>query len=160
VKGEEFFDAVKFGQTALGKTPKGFDAVDVDAAGSKSFGLVDADMLVVAHIDEAIVAAPVIGENDAGRIDLTAQDGVERVGGAVGHDLGINPTLAFVDAEDRLLEGAATAFTRTRATAQTSRTEITFIGFDHPDETTQLGELMGGNETTKKGVMSINGYCG
>jgi len=160
VKGEEFFDAVKFGQTALGKTPKGFDAVDVDTTGSKSFGLVDADMLVVADVDEAIVTTPVVGENDAGRIDLAAQDGVERVGGAVGDDLGVDPTLAFVDAEDRLLEGAATAFTRSMTTAQTSGAKITFIGFDHPDETTQLGELMGGNETTKKGVMSINGYCG
>ena len=84
MEGEEFFDAVKLGEAALGKTPKGFDAVDVDAAGSKSFGLVDTDMLVVAHIDEAIVAAPVIGKDDAGRIDLAAQDGVERVGEQLG----------------------------------------------------------------------------
>ncbi len=115
MEGKEFFDAVEFGEATLGKTPEGFDAIDVNATGSEGLGLVDADVFVVADIDQAVIAAPVIGEHDAGRIDLAAQDGVQSAGRAVGHNLGVDAALALVDAEDRLLESTATALAGRRA---------------------------------------------
>ena len=40
-----------------------------------------------------------------------------------------------------------------------SRTEITLIGLDHANKTAQLGELIGNDHTTKKGVAVINGVA-
>jgi hypothetical protein len=159
MKGEELFDAIELGQTAFGKTPKGFDAVDVDAAGSESFGLVNAHMFVVADIDQTVVAAPIIGENNAGRIDIAAQNGVESGGRAVGHDLGVDAALTFIDAKDRLLESAATTAASAWTTAQPGRAEVTFIDLDDADKTAQLGKLIGKNQATKKGVVAINGVA-
>src|ERR1700683_1906500 len=159
MESKEFFNAVELGQAALGKAPEGFDAIDVSATFGKAFGLVDADMFVVADIDQAVVAAPGIGEDNAGRIDLAPQRPLESEGRTVRHDLGVDAALAFIDAEDRLLEGAASAPTRSRPAAQSGRTEITFIGLDHPNEESQLRELMSKNHLTKKGVMAINGVA-
>jgi len=156
---EEFFDAVELGQAALGKAPEGFDAIDVSATFGKALGLVDADMFVVADIDQAVVAAPGIGEDNAFRIDLAPQRPLESMGGAVGDDLGVDAALAFVDAENRLLEGAASASARSRSTAQPGRTKITFIGLDDANEKPQLHELMSKNHSAKKGVVTINGVA-
>lgn len=159
MKGKEFFDAVELGQAALGKAPEGFDAIDVSATFGKALGLVNANMFVVADIDQAVVAAPGIGEDNALGIDLAPQRPLESEGRTVRHDLGVDAALAFVDAEDRLLEGAASAPTRSRSTAQPGRTKITFIGLDHANEESQLHELMGKNHLTKKGVVTINGVA-
>ena len=48
-------DSVELGQAALGEAPEGFDAVDVSAAVGERLLLVDAHVLVVADIDQAIV---------------------------------------------------------------------------------------------------------
>ena len=151
-----FFDAVELGQAALGKTPEGFNAVDVDAAFGKGLGFVDADMFVVADVDQAVIAAPGIGEDHAGRIDLAPQRPLESVGRTVRDDFGVDTPLTFIDAEHRLLEGAATASARAGTPAQSGRTEVTFIGLDDPNEKAQLGELMDKNHLAKKGVVAIN----
>ena len=89
MESKEFFDAVELGQAALGKAPEGFDAIDVSTTFGKALGLVDADMFVVTDIDQAVVAAPGIGEDNAGRIDLAPQRPLESVGRTVRHDLGV-----------------------------------------------------------------------
>ena len=71
VKGKVFFDAIKLGQPPLGKAPEGLDAVDVGPAPGKRLGLVDADMAVVAHRDQAVIAFPRIGQKAAGGIDFS-----------------------------------------------------------------------------------------
>ena len=84
------FDAVELGEPAFGEAPEGFDAVDVGAALGEGFLLVDAHMLVVADIDQAVVSGPAIGADDALRVDPAANDGPQGVLGAVGHDFGID----------------------------------------------------------------------
>ena len=59
------FDTVELGQATLGEAPAGFDAVDVGAAVGKRLLLVDAHVLVVADIDQAIESGPAIGAEDA-----------------------------------------------------------------------------------------------
>ena len=117
-------------------------------------------MLVVADIDQAIVTAPIIGENHTGRIDLAAQDGMESAGRTIGHDLGVDASLSLIDAEDRLLEGAATALAGTGTTTQASRPEVAFIGFDDANEAAQLGELMSGRSCDEKGCSDDLWYYG
>jgi len=71
------FDAIKFGQAALGEAPEGFDAIDVGATTGEGFLLVDAHMFVVADVDEAVVARPSVRTDDALGIDPPANDGPE-----------------------------------------------------------------------------------
>ena len=65
MKLEVGFDAVELGQTAFGKAPEGFDSVDVSAAIGKGFLFVDPHMFVITDIDQAIIARPAIGAEDA-----------------------------------------------------------------------------------------------
>jgi hypothetical protein len=67
---------------------------------------VDADMPVVAHVDEAGISSPGIGVEDGFDADFSLDDRAQNLRGSVGHDLGIDAAVALVDAEDRLLEGA------------------------------------------------------
>jgi len=65
-EGKEFFDPIKLGEGALGKSPKGFDAVDVNATGSECLGLVAANVFVVAAIGEAGPNCQIIQLNEMG----------------------------------------------------------------------------------------------
>ena len=119
MKIEVGFDSVELSQAALGEAPEGFDAVDMSAAVGKGLLLVDAHVLVVADIDQAIVTGPTIGADDALRVDPPPNDGSQGISGTIVNDLGIDLPLALEDAEDGLLERAATAQTRQRAAPRT-----------------------------------------
>ena len=98
------FDTVELGEPAFGEAPESLNAVDMGATFCKSLLLVDAHMLVVADIDQAIVSWPAVGADDALGIDPPADDGPQGVLGAIGHDLREDFPLPLEDAEDRLLE--------------------------------------------------------
>src|ERR1700678_969227 len=101
------FDPVEPGETALGEAPERLDAVDVGAPLGESLLFVDADMLVEADIDQAVIARPAIGANDAGWIDAAPDNRSQRGLGAVLNDFRIDLASSFEDAEDRLLKGTS-----------------------------------------------------
>src|SRR5581483_6413526 len=70
-------NAAAFRKARLGGTPEAFDAVDMDAAAADehAIAVLDAKMLATAEVDQAVVANPAVGVNDAGEIDATANNG-------------------------------------------------------------------------------------
>ena len=58
-------DAIELGQPALGKAPERLDSIDVIATTSELVtAMTDAVVLLVPHIDQAVIPAPPIAEND------------------------------------------------------------------------------------------------
>ena len=76
---------IEFHQTPLGVAPKTLNTVDMSIApGELIFAVVHAQMLIKAHINQAIVAAPAIGMNHASYIRLASDDGLQDRFGAFG----------------------------------------------------------------------------
>ena len=150
------FDAIKFDQAALGEAPEGFDAVDVCAAPSEGFALIDADVLVVADIDQAIITGPAIGADDALRVDPPANDGPQSLGGAIPEDFRIDFPVAFKDAEDWLLERAPAAQTRQGSASHPAGSKVTFINFHHPPELAPILHALQSNRQPKTLVKRID----
>ena len=71
---EVSFDAVELHEATFGKAPECLDAVDMRFAFDQGSSFLDADMLVIAHINQPVVADPLIGVQDAGRINSAAND--------------------------------------------------------------------------------------
>ena len=60
---------IELDQPALGIAPKALDAVDMHRAASKLvFAMIDTQVFVKAHVDQAVIAAPTVGANDAGNV--------------------------------------------------------------------------------------------
>jgi hypothetical protein len=62
--------------------------------------MIDAKMLRVTDIDQPVVTAPAVGVNDRFRCYPPVNNGLQRLSAAVGHDLGVDRTVPFEDAED------------------------------------------------------------
>ena len=69
MKIEMDLNAVELGEPAFGKAPKRFDPVDVGTASGERLLFVDAHMLVVADIDQAVVSGPAVRAEDVLRVD-------------------------------------------------------------------------------------------
>jgi len=113
------------------EAPKALDAIDVVLAYGQLMSLmVDAEMFLIAHIDQTVVTGPTVGVDD--RLEAnTAQNGLaERLSPAVGDDLGIDIAVALEDAKHDRLASRPTAALAPDAT----RAEVTLIDFDFPGE--------------------------
>lgn len=65
---------VKLDQPALGTAPEALDAVDMHGAASEFIvAMIDPKMLVKAHIDQAVIAAPAISVDDAGNVGASVE---------------------------------------------------------------------------------------
>jgi hypothetical protein len=71
-------------------------------------------MFVIAHINQPVVADPLIGVQYAGRINSAANDLLERLLATIRNNLGIDSASPFVDAKDRLLTGGSALSSRTQ----------------------------------------------
>ena len=134
MKGEVNFDAVKLSETAFGKTPKGFDAVDVSLALGEGFGFVDADVTVVTDVDQPVVTGPSVGADDAPRIDFPLDDASDRGLRAVGDDFSVDLAATLKNAEDGLFAGASSPQPRQRTAPHPTGSEIAFIDFYHSSQ--------------------------
>jgi hypothetical protein len=94
--------AVKLHESPFGIRPKGFDAVDVSSAvGKLVLSVVNTIMLLVAQINQAAVAAPGVGMDQAVRIDSAPNDGQQGLSGTIRHDLRIDRASSLEDSKDR-----------------------------------------------------------
>ena len=154
-----FFDPVELGQPSFGKAPKGLNAVDMSPALGKSLGLVDADMAVIAHIDQSVITAPTIGHDHAGRVDFASDDPLESPRRAVGHDFGVDLSLTLKNAKDRLFKSSSSALARTWTSSDPGRSEIGFISLDNAAQKTLLGLTVKKDEPAEDAVESIDGIA-
>ena len=116
-------------QPCFRRAPEAFNAIDVDATPpSELLGAVQAPMmLTIAHIDQAIIAAPAIRMNDAPAIDPSSQNGLQRRLARIRHDLRVDLPVAFQDPEhDGFGAGSPAAFA-----FDTARTNVRLIDL-HP----------------------------
>ena len=92
-------DSVVFAQDAFCLIPKIPNAVNVVPAVCKFLGMVDAVMDETAHV-QLVVAAQAIRVNNAVRHDFLFDDRHQSIGLGIICDNGINPSVAFQNAED------------------------------------------------------------
>lgn len=99
-------------ESGFGKTPEALDAVDVCLPfGELVPAVVDSQVLAITDIDQAVIAAPVIGVDHALGFHFASYNRFQRGFGVVRHDLGVDLAIALEDAEDdRLPQSTASAF--------------------------------------------------
>lgn len=120
-------NAAAFRQSRFRGAPEALDAIDGHAAAADkdTVAVFDAEMFAVTEVDQAVVANPAVGMNDAGQRDAPANNGPQGGLFCVGHDLRIDAALALEDAkDDRLSAGASASFA-----ANPSAAEIRFVDF-------------------------------
>jgi len=120
-----FGDAVELRQSAFGKAPKGFNAVDMMPSPDELVvAVIDPEMFVKTNVYQPVVAAPAIGVDDAVDVGLAPDDGLQRGLGGVGDNFGVDAAVAFEQAEnDSFTRGSPPAFA-----AHPSGTEVGFVG--------------------------------
>jgi hypothetical protein len=107
MKVEVRFDAVELHEATFGKAPECFDAVDVSFAFDQGSGFLDADMFVITHVNQSIIADPLVSVQYTGRIDSTANDLLERPLATIRNNFSVDSAAPFIDAKDRLLAGGS-----------------------------------------------------
>lgn len=82
--------------------PEGFDSVDMPSAVCKFvLPMMDTIMLFVSQINQSAISTPGVRMDHAVRIDSAANDGLERLPGTIGHDLGVDITSSPENAKHR-----------------------------------------------------------
>ena len=94
-------EAAMFGQAGFGVAPERFDPVDVVAPACKLVpAVVNAEVAFVAQVDEAVVALPTVGVDDALVSHTALDDGLQRVSRAIVEHVGEDFAAAFEDTDD------------------------------------------------------------
>jgi len=82
-------------------TPEALDSVYMCAIHNKFvFAVTHAVVIFVAEVYETIVAFPGVSMDNAILLDMALNDGLERLLGHIGDNLGIDKAVAFEDAKD------------------------------------------------------------
>ena len=84
-------------------------------------------MLGIAEINQPVVATPAVAVDDALNGDLSPDDLLQSALPAVGDDFRVDPALPLEEAEDRLLEGAASPLSPALEAAYPSGAEVALI---------------------------------
>lgn len=151
------FDPVELGESALGEAPEALNAIDVDTVtGKLVLGVVHSEVLVVAHVDETVVAAPPVRVDDGVERHLPADDGTQRGSGTVGDNLGVDSTVPLEDAEDRLLQGTTTTLELPVVTLDSARSKVALVELNLTDKLRQFIHLQRVDETSKAAEPEIN----
>ena len=96
-----FSHTAELHQAYFGKAPEAFDAVNmVGTDGKLVFRMVNAIVLLIAQINDAVVGAKPIGMDGRSGLDFAFDNRIKRFTSAVRNDLGINLSVSFIDAEN------------------------------------------------------------
>ena len=136
-------DSVVFSQDAFCLIPKILNAVNVVLTVGKFLGMVDAVMDETAYV-QLVVTVQTIRINNAVRHDFLFDNRHQSIGLGIIYDNGIDPSVAFQDAEDNHFS-CRTATT----SAFTPSTEIAFVQLDRTLENliSSKGQMMVDNHT-------------
>ena len=118
----------------LGVAPEAFDAVDVIAANGATTELVasmiDAQVLLVAHVHQAVVALEAVGVDDRAEIHFASHRGQNHTLFTTLDDLGVDLAMSLAHTKhDRLSACTSASFA-----FDTTRPEVAFVNFDVPSE--------------------------
>lgn len=124
--------AVELLHAAFGKGPKTLDTVDMIGARSKLIrSVIDPQMLGKTDFREAVVAGPLVGVDDHFESAFITNNGLQRELSAIGNDLGIDPSVSLVNAEnDGLAARPATAFAANPTAAKIRLVDLDFASLD------------------------------
>lgn len=119
--------AIELGQATLGVTPEALNAVDVTLVANELVVIMmDPQMLLITDVNQAVITTPAVGMDDDLGLYFAPNHGQKRAFGAVGDNLGVDPALAFEDAEHEGLSRRAPA----SPAAHPARTEVGFVDLD------------------------------
>jgi len=115
--------------------PEGFDSVDMTSAVCKFIlPMMDTIMLFVSQINQSAISTPGVRMDHAVGIDSAANDGLERLPGTIGHDLGVDMTSSLENAKHRGFPiGATSSFP-----FHTPCAKIRFVNFNLTSEGRRL----------------------
>ena len=120
-------DSIELLKSTLRHTPEALNTVDVATATSKFIRpMLNAEVLRVADINQPVVAAPAVAVNHSFRRNAAPNNGLKCDLLAVGHDLGVDRTVAPEDAEDNGLTARSTA----TFAAHAASAKVGLINFD------------------------------
>ena len=142
-------------QTGLGKAPEALDAIDMGFTSNELIlPVIDTQVLAVADVNQAIVATPAIGVDDAVQGDPTADNALQRSLSAVRDDFCVDAAVAFENAEDgRFAKGPATSLALDAVGA-----EVGFIHLDLAGEW-RLGLAIFSNTFTDASQVTVDGVA-
>lgn len=157
---------VELDQPALGIAPETLDAVDMHRAARKFVvAMIDPKMLVKAHINQAVIATPAIGVDDAGDVSAPPNDGLQCAFGGIRDDLGVDAVTALEQAKD---DGLAASAAPAQA-AHPAWAEVRLIGFEltaqRRDGFTVLGQAathaqINGVDRAHRDTTELGAVCG
>jgi len=118
-------NTVELCEPPFGKTPEGFDPVDMMLSpGELVVTVVDSEVLVKTDVHQPIVAAPAVGVDDAVDVGFAPDDGLQCGFGGVGDNFRVDAIAAFEQTEDDSLAiGSSTTFA-----AYPPGTEVRLVG--------------------------------
>ncbi len=96
-----FGNPVELSQAMFGVTPKGFNSIDVFRAPDELIvAVINLEMSINANVHKPIVAAPFICMDHAVRVDLAADNCLQRSFGCIWDDFGVNAVAPFKKTKD------------------------------------------------------------
>src|SRR5947209_5900952 len=120
-------NSVELLQSALTVAPEALDPVDMmRALHELVVAMIDSIMLTVSDINQAIISAPAVRVDDGSKRDVTANNGLQCGLFAVRHDLCVNASVTFEDAEDDCFTRSATTTFSTHAASA----EVRLVNLD------------------------------
>ena len=147
-----FCNAIELGQPPLGVAPEALDAVDVRSIVGKFIpSVLDAQVLFVTHIDQAVVPSPAVGVHHRIQADAAANGFLQGLFATIGDNLGVDLSVSFEDAKDNGLAGRPPA----SFTSNAFGSEVGFVDFDLPGKR-RLRFAMLGNTATEFEVNTVD----
>jgi len=116
--------------------------------------MLDLEMLLVAHIDKAVVSPPFVGVDDAADADLAADDALQRGLLAVGDDFRVYVPVTLEQAEDNgFAIGSAASFA-----THTPRPEVGLVNLDDAGLPSH-GSAILRDDFTEQPVVTVDRVC-
>lgn len=102
----------KTSQTGFDKAPESFNSIDMGRTRYKLvFPMIHPKVFPIPDVDQAMIASPAVGSDDALQGHLSANDALKSVFGAIRNDLGIDFSVPFEKAKNNgLSKSSSTPF--------------------------------------------------
>ena len=159
MKLEVLLDSIELLEPPFRKTPEGFNPIDVNLSlqGKFVFPVIDPKVFVISYVHQTVVSSPPIGIDDTVDIDLTADDGLQRLLLSVGDDFGIDLAFTKEDPEDGLFSCASTSLELPTETSLTACPEVALIQFYISYDLVEALHLIIIDDLTEEAIIPVDG---
>ncbi len=139
-------------QPGFGEPPEALNPVYMDSTSDKLIpAMINPEMLTITHIDQAIIASPSIGIDDAIQGDLPTNNRLQRGFPAIWDEFGVDLPIALENAKDNGFAVCPSSSFPFNA----ARPEVRFINFDLATER-RLGFTDLGNTLAKSSHITVD----